>query len=278
MDPPHDLSTSSPPTSEASPASLRRMLADRPPRAPWPAPGATVLEVRGVVRELGTAVKTRALDGVDLNVHEREFVSLTGLSGSGKSTLLYLLGALDRPTAGVVRIDGTDISTLDDDARAKLRNEKLGFVFQFHFLLPEFTVLENVMIPMLRRGAESAVECERKARSVLETMGLGALLERKPHQLSGGQQQRVSIARAVANEPRIVLADEPTGNLDSKNGVIVMDVFEELVRRLGITIIMVTHERTFAARASRQVVLQDGKIVEDIDQRGSADSTLAASG
>jgi lipoprotein-releasing system ATP-binding protein len=256
-------------SSEAVPSSERMPWSTRP-RLPWPEPGALVLEARALVRDLGTEVKTRVLHGVDVSVREGELVSLTGLSGSGKSTLLYLLGALDRPTDGQVLIDGTDISNLDDDERASLRSRKLGFVFQFHFLLPEFTVLENVMIPMLRRGERSRSDAEAKAREVLETMGLGDLLRRRIYQLSGGQQQRVSIARAVANDPRIVLADEPTGNLDSKNGDIVIEVFERLVRDDGLTVVMVTHERSFAARASRQLVMSDGRIVEDIDQRAIA--------
>jgi lipoprotein-releasing system ATP-binding protein len=237
------------------------------PRLPWPEQGSVVLEAHELVRDLGTEVKTRVLHGVDLTVRERELVSLTGLSGSGKSTLLYLLGALDRPTEGEVRIDGTDISKLDDDERAALRSRKLGFVFQFHFLLPEFTVLENVMIPMLRRAERSRSAIEDKARQVLDAMGLGELLARRIYQLSGGQQQRVSIARAVANDPRIILADEPTGNLDSKNGAVVIEVFERLVHEDGLTVVMVTHERSFASRASRQLVMSDGRIVEDIDQR-----------
>ena len=239
-------------------------------RVTWPPLGSKVIETRGLVREFGTEVKTRVLHGLDVVVHEGEFVALTGISGSGKSTLLYLLGALDRPTLGQVLIDGIDIGALDDDGRARLRGQKLGFVFQFHFLLPEFTVLENVMIPMLRRGERSRSSATEQAGAILETIGLGDLGARRPHQLSGGQQQRVAIARAVANDPRIVLADEPTGNLDSKNGRIVMDVFEKLVREQGLTIIMVTHERSFAARASRQIALRDGRVVDDIDQRNLA--------
>lgn len=240
-------------------------------RGPYPEPGAVVLETRGVIRDLGATVKTRVLSGIDLVIREREFVALTGASGSGKSTLLYLLGALDKPTEGQVLIDGVEIGGLDEDDRAALRSHKLGFVFQFHFLLPEFTVLENVMIPMLRRGTAKTAQVEADARRVLETMGLGPLLARRPTQLSGGQQQRVSIARAVAGAPRIILADEPTGNLDSKNGRIVMDVFEDLVRTRGLTVVMVTHERSFAERASRRIDMQDGKIIEDKDQRfGSA--------
>jgi len=237
------------------------------PRLPWPEPGRVVLSVEGLTRELGTVVKTPVLLGIDLAIRGREFVSLTGLSGSGKSTLLYLLGALDRPTSGRVIFEGADISELDDDERAELRASAFGFVFQFHFLLPEFSVLENVMIPMLRRGKRSRGDAEDKAAQVLHTIGLGPFLERRPSELSGGQQQRVSIARAVANDPKVIFADEPTGNLDSKNGVIVMETFERLVREDGITIVMVTHERSFALRASRQIVMSDGLIVEDLDQR-----------
>ncbi len=245
----------------------------RPSTAPWPSMGAVVLETRGLGRDLGTQVKTRVLSDVDLVVREGEFVSLTGFSGSGKSTLLYLLGALDRPTAGRVLIDGIDVTELDDDGRAALRGEKLGFVFQFHFLLPEFTVLENVLLPMLRRGKRSRASAEQRATEVIRTLGLGDLAERRPSQLSGGQQQRVSIARAVANDPKIILADEPTGNLDSKNGVVVMEVFERLVREQGLTVVMVTHERSFASRASRQLVMRDGAIVDDLDQRGPPKSS-----
>jgi lipoprotein-releasing system ATP-binding protein len=233
------------------------------PISAYPEPGAIVIETKGLVRELGATVKTRVLSGIDLVIREREFVALTGASGSGKSTLLYLLGALDKPTDGQVLIDGVDIGVLDDDDRAALRSHKLGFVFQFHFLLPEFTVLENVMIPLLRRGTAKTSAVEADAVRVLETMGLGPLLSRRPTQLSGGQQQRVSIARAVAGAPRIILADEPTGNLDSKNGRIVMDVFEDLVRNRGLTVVMVTHEKSFAERASRHIDMQDGGIIAD---------------
>jgi lipoprotein-releasing system ATP-binding protein len=229
-------------------------------------PGELVVECRNVVRELGTTVKNRVLHGIDLKIHTGEFVALTGLSGSGKSTLLYLLGALDRPTSGQVLIDGTDISELDDNDRATLRSEKLGFVFQFHFLLPEFSVLENVMLPMLRRGLRKPDDARDKAVAVLERMNLSELTARRPGQLSGGQQQRVSIARAVANDARIVLADEPTGNLDTQNGRAVMELFELLVREERITVVMVTHERSFASGASRQIILQDGRVLEDIDQ------------
>ncbi|MBK8254029.1 MAG: ABC transporter ATP-binding protein [Polyangiaceae bacterium] len=237
------------------------------PRLPWPEPGNPVIVAQGLGRELGTLVKTPVLLGIDLTIRSGEFVSLTGLSGSGKSTLLYLLGALDRPTTGAVFFEEHDITTLDDDERAELRSNAFGFVFQFHFLLPEFTVLENVMIPMLRRGKRSRDRAEDHAIAVLDSIGLTPYLERRPSELSGGQQQRVSIARAVANDPKVVFADEPTGNLDSKNGILVMEAFEKLVREQGITIVMVTHEHTFAERASRQIVMSDGRIVNDINQR-----------
>jgi lipoprotein-releasing system ATP-binding protein len=225
-----------------------------------------VLSCSALVRDFGDAQRVRVLHGIDLTVRERELVSLTGASGSGKSTLLYLLGALDRPTAGTVQLDGVDIAQLTDDDRAQLRLCKLGFVFQFHFLLPEFTVLENVTLPMLRRGQRTPAEATERAFSVLRGMGLSGLTERYPHQLSGGQQQRVSIARALSNDPRVILADEPTGNLDSRHAEVVMSSLEELVEREQVTVVMVTHERVFAARASRQIVLQDGRVVQDIDQ------------
>ncbi|MFM2415938.1 MAG: hypothetical protein RL385_661 [Pseudomonadota bacterium] len=234
-----------------------------------PTPGnepALAICCRGVTRELGTTVKNRVLDGIDLSVTAGEFVAVTGASGSGKSTLLYLLGVLDRPTSGEVRIFGEDMGQRDDTARARFRSRDLGFVFQFHFLLPEFSVLENVTIPMLRSGKFEARMARTRALEVIQTLGLGDLTARKPSQLSGGQQQRVSIARAVAHGPRMLLADEPTGNLDSKNGEAVMGIFEKLVADQGLTLLMVTHEPRFAERASRQLIMRDGRIVEDRDQ------------
>jgi len=223
----------------------------------------TVLQTNQLVRTLGTTVKNDVLRGLDLEIARGEFVALTGHSGSGKSTLLYLLGALDRPTSGKVVVDGVDATQLDDDGRSRLRNEKLGFVFQFHFLLPEFTAAENVMIPLLRRGLTENDAHDRAVQS-LGRVDLGGLDKRKPGQLSGGQQQRVAIARALAGDPAILLADEPTGNLDTVNGGIVFDLFERESRERGMTIVMVTHDRDFAERATRQIVLRDGQIVDDV--------------
>ncbi len=241
---------------------------------------APILEARAVVRDLSNgAVTARILDGIDLAVHPGEFVALTGMSGSGKSTLLYLLGALDKPTAGQILIDGQDATLLDDDDRARLRAAKLGFVFQFHFLLPEFTVLENAMLPYQRRTRDRDA-ARASAGEALEQVGLSELARRKPHQLSGGQQQRVSIARALANRPTILLADEPTGNLDSKNGEAVMQAFEGLVAR-GLTVVMVTHAEEFAARCSRRVQMKDGRIVSDValrDARHTASGSVPSPG
>ena len=222
--------------------------------------GSPVLEARGLVRTLGEAVQQTILHGIDLEVFAGEFLALTGPSGSGKSTLLYLLGALDRPTSGEVLLEGQPLSPLGDDARSALRNQKLGFVFQFHFLLPEFTAAENVMIPLLRRGLGLG-KAREKAERALADLGLGDLTGRTPGKLSGGQQQRVSIARALAGDPRVLLADEPTGNLDSVSAENVVALFEEVARTRGTTIVMVTHDVAFARRASRQVSLKDGRVL-----------------
>jgi lipoprotein-releasing system ATP-binding protein len=221
-----------------------------------------ILEARGLQRTLGTSENSTAiLQGIDLAVDRGQFVALCGASGSGKSTLLYLLGVLDKPTAGEVLLDGAPTSRLSDDERAALRNHKLGFVFQFHFLLPEFSAEENVMIPLLKQGLGEA-RGRARAREVLGQLGLLEKAARRPSQLSGGEQQRVSIARALANRPTVLLADEPTGNLDSKNAENVFQIFREL-SSAGLTIVMVTHDPGLAARTGRRVDLKDGRVVKD---------------
>ncbi len=230
-----------------------------------------ILSCQGLVRDLGRGVKTRVLHGIDLDIEAGEFVSITGASGSGKSTLLYLLGALDRPSAGSITLAGRDLGSADDRTRGEIRAQELGFVFQFHFLLPEFSVLENVLIPMLRSGKFASERAARaRAEEALASLGLLELAPRKPHQLSGGQQQRVSIARAVAAAPRVLLADEPTGNLDTTNGAAVIDIFARLARDQGVTVVMVTHEVSFASRATRQVVMRDGRVISDRAQSSGA--------
>jgi lipoprotein-releasing system ATP-binding protein len=235
------------------------------PSTPAGSPRQIVVETRELSRVLGgkSVVPRTVLEGVTVSVPCGQLVALTGASGSGKSTLLYLLGALDRPTSGDVWLDGTSLGALDDDDRAQLRNERLGFVFQFHFLLPEFTVLENVILPVLRRGVLTRAAAEEHGYALLELLGLGDLWKRKPGQLSGGQQQRVSIARALANDPSLLLADEPTGNLDSRSAEVVFEVFARLAHEQGRTIVMVTHAADLAARADRQIVLRDGRVVAD---------------
>ncbi len=190
-----------------------------------------------------------------------EFVSITGPSGSGKSSLLYLLGLLDAPTEGRVIVEGQDTSELNADQLAQFRLAHLGFVFQFHFLLPEFTILDNVTIPMKRLGELSDRDVKARGRQLLDDLEIGDQAEKHPDQLSGGQRQRVAIARALGNAPTLILADEPTGNLDTKNSDIVRDIFVRLAKEQGTTVIAVTHDIDFAEAADRNVHLVDGAIV-----------------
>lgn len=201
------------------------------------------------------------LHGIDLSIYEGEFTSIMGPSGSGKSTFMNILGCLDRPTSGSYRLDGEEVAHLGDDELAYVRNKRIGFVFQSFNLLPKLTALDNVALPMVYAGVSKA---ERKARAsqLLTELGLGTRLDHMPAELSGGQRQRVAIARALANDPAIIMADEPTGNLDSKASLDVMHIFTELYQE-GRTIILVTHEPDIAEYAGRNVVLKDGLIVED---------------
>ena len=197
------------------------------------------------------------LRGIDFQADDREVISIVGASGAGKSTLLQILGSLSRPDTGKVLIDGTDIFSLSSDALADFRNRKIGFVFQFHHLLPEFTALENVMIPALiaRTGAS---EARRQASDLLSSLGLGHRMEHKPAELSGGEQQRVAIARAVINRPSVILADEPSGNLDSNTKMDIHQLFFDLRDRFGQTVIIVTHDRDLASMSDRMLEMKDG--------------------
>ncbi len=208
-------------------------------------------------------VKVHAVRGVSLDLHRGEFMAIMGASGSGKSTLMNTLGCLDRPTSGTYLLDGVDISKLDRNQLADLRNEKLGFVFQGFNLLARTTALENVELPMLYgRGRISTSEMRKRALQALDIVGLSNRADHFPSQLSGGQQQRVAIARALVNQPQVLLADEPTGNLDSKTSVEVMGVFQKLNDQ-GITIVMVTHEFDIAHYCKRNIAMRDGRIVSD---------------
>ncbi len=222
-----------------------------------------LLEARGVTRILPAVVPVTLVRDIDITVTKGEFLSVTGPSGSGKSSLLYLLGLLDVPTSGEIFIEGAGTSELGADALAALRLKKIGFVFQFHFLLPEFTVAENVMLPMRRLGEMSHEAIEARAASLLADLDMTDQAKKRPDQLSGGQRQRVAIARALANDPALILADEPTGNLDTKNSQIVQDIFARLVSEQGRTVIAVTHEESFARATPRNIHLVDGRIAKD---------------
>lgn len=221
-----------------------------------------LIELRGVTRIIGDGVATTLVEDISLTIEEGEFVAIIGPSGSGKSSLLYLLGLLDVPTSGEVLIRGEPLSHLDEAARAQARLAMLGFIFQFHFLLPEFTALGNVMLPMRALGHLNESESKARALELLKSLGLEEHAMKRPDQLSGGQRQRVAIARALANEPLVVLADEPTGNLDSASSEQVLSIFRRLVEDTGRAIVMVTHDMTLAARTDRQVQIIDGRIVE----------------
>lgn len=245
-----------------------------------------LLQAQNVHRLLGSGdSQTHILKGVDLSIDRGEYVSIVGASGSGKSTLLYLLGGLDRPStrdltgaailpASAVLIDGENTTELSDPQLAGVRNEKVGFVFQFHYLLKEFTAQENVCLPMFKLGRRTKSEAMDRAAMLLTRLGLGEKLRRRANRLSGGEQQRVAIARALANEPAVLLADEPTGNLDKKNSDLVANIFDELAAG-GQSIVMVTHEMSLAHRARRLVRMDDGNVVEDSAVDSAAHATSA---
>jgi putative ABC transport system ATP-binding protein len=218
-------------------------------------------------------VNVHALRGVSLTIREGEFVAIMGASGSGKSTTMNIIGCLDRPTRGAYILDGQDVSEMSKDERADIRCQKIGFVFQGFNLLARTSALENVELPMLYAGLETA-DRHRRALEALAAVGLAGREQNHPNQLSGGQQQRVAVARALVNNPALILADEPTGNLDSRTAVEVMEIFQRLNRERGITLVLVTHEQDIAQYAQRVVVFKDGKIKKDYqieEQRNAAE-------
>ena len=224
-----------------------------------------ILQLRSITRDFKMGAQTvHVLKGIDLDIFKNQYVALMGPSGSGKSTLMNLLGCLDTPTEGTYVLNGSDVSALDDNALAEIRNNEIGFVFQTFNLLPRSTALENVALPLVYAGWGKEERIAR-ASEVLEQVGLGDRMDHKPNQLSGGQRQRVAVARALVNKPALILADEPTGNLDSKTSVEIMKLFDE-IQAAGNTVILVTHEEDIAQYAKRVIRLVDGNIDSDLSK------------
>lgn len=229
-----------------------------------------MIEIKNVTKTVRSGAEDLTiLDNVSLTIPDGEFVSITGASGSGKSTLLGLIAGLDAPTSGAILIDGADITKMSEDDLATLRSEKLGFVFQSFHLIPSLTAFENVLIPMEIVGAKDA---KTRARKLLADVELTNRGHHFPTELSGGEQQRIAIARAFANQPKILLADEPTGNLDSRNGAHVFDLMTELHRQNGTTLILVTHDAELARRAQREIRLKDGRVLSDDKYKGETEN------
>ena len=222
----------------------------------------TVIKTENITKRLEGEIKITLVDSANVEIRQGEFIVITGPSGSGKSSLLYLLGLLDKPTSGKIWLGDTDVSSYDEDQLADIRLKELGFVFQFHFLLPEFSALENVMLPMQRLGNLSQAEIKERAQELLISFGLGEQINKLPKQLSGGQSQRVAIARALGNNPMLILADEPTGNLDTHSSSNVQNILKELAHEQNRAVVVVTHEPKFTTIADRVIEIVDGKIVK----------------
>ena len=221
-----------------------------------------IIQVKNLTKIFGDGVEIKALDGVDLDIERGEFLAIIGPSGSGKSTLLNQIGILDTPTSGTVLLNGVDVTEMSDKERSRTRNKELGFIFQYHHLLPDFNALAHVMMPLLISGSRSS-QAREIARKVLDEVGLGDRMEHRPNQLSGGQNQRVAIARALVNKPSIVIGDEPTGNLDSKASENIYELLRQLNREHNQTFILVTHDERMAAKTDRIIRLVDGRVAED---------------
>ncbi|MBI1277428.1 MAG: ATP-binding cassette domain-containing protein [Anaerolineaceae bacterium] len=224
----------------------------------------TVIRTQGVVKELPLGNYTvHALRGVDMEIYAGEIVGIIGPSGSGKSTLLGLIGGLDTPTRGTIEIDGVEISHMSEDRLTEIRNEKIGFIFQFFNLIPTLTALENVALP-IQFARKPQFNPDKRAKELLTTLGLGERLRHRPSELSGGQQQRVAIARALANNPPLLLADEPTGNLDTESGAMVMQALRDIREKSGTTVVIVTHDANIAQQTDRVLTLVDGTLVHGV--------------
>ena len=219
------------------------------------------LEAKNITKYFIDPVKVKVLSDINFSVNQGDFVAITGKSGCGKSTLLYILSTMDTDYEGDLLIDGTSMVNQKEPDLAKVRNEKIGFVFQFHYLLDEFTVLQNVMLPGLKLGKYPEKEVESRAMEKLKMLGIEALANKQASQISGGEKQRVAIARALINDPHIIMGDEPTGNLDHKNSEIVFDVFKKLAEEFKQTLLIVTHDQAFADRTHRIIMMEDGRII-----------------
>ncbi|MGI1659795.1 MAG: ABC transporter ATP-binding protein [Desulfitobacterium sp.] len=222
-----------------------------------------LLKTNNLIRDFGANGEARVLHGIDLEIEQGDFITMIGASGSGKSTLLNILGALDRPTQGEVIVEGTDLSKLSDDELAYFRNKTMGFIFQSHFLLPQFSILENVLIPYQIYTGRVTTEIRNRALDLLDQVGLSHRINSRANAISGGEQQRGAIARALINKPRVILADEPTGNLDSTNTEKVFQLLKDINQESKTTFIMVTHDSNLASQSNRLVEMKDGRILTD---------------
>lgn len=226
-----------------------------------------IIVIRDLMKVYKGGVDVVALNNINLNIRSGEFLAIVGPSGSGKSTLLNMIGLLDTPTSGHIALKGMDVTKISPNERAGLRNKELGFVFQYHHLIPEFTALENVMMPMLIAG-ENKTEARNRAKALLDDVGLGDRLDNRPNQLSGGQNQRVAVARALVNRPSVVIGDELTGNLDTKSSNRIYELLRELNRKMNQTFILVTHDIVMAEKTDRILRIVDGKIVSELKREG----------
>ena len=228
-----------------------------------------IIVIRNLMKVYKGGVDVVALDNINLNIKSGEFLAIVGPSGSGKSTLLNMIGLLDTPTSGQILLKGIDVTKINPNDRARLRNKELGFVFQYHHLIPEFTALENVMMPMLIAG-DKKTEARDRAKALLDDVDLGDRLDNKPNQLSGGQNQRVAVARALVNRPSVVIGDELTGNLDTKSSNRIYDLLRDLNKKINKTFILVTHDMALAEKTDRILRIVDGKIVCELKKKGDA--------